>query len=63
MISDQLKLLTPVSAPTPPPRVEVSQIQEQSSGIYLKVPACDTETFHGVMNNGRPSGTCLQPYT
>ncbi|XP_036347325.1 uncharacterized protein LOC118756683, partial [Rhagoletis pomonella] len=47
MISDQLKLLNPVSAPTPPPRVKVSPIQEKSSGIYLKVPACDTETFHG----------------
>ncbi|XP_049302052.1 uncharacterized protein LOC125775451 [Bactrocera dorsalis] len=47
MIADQLKLIKTV-APTPPPRVELPQIQNQetSSGIHLKVPACDTEIFH-----------------
>lgn len=41
-------------------RVELPQIwtQEASSGIQLEVLACDME----VMNNGRPSDTCLQPY-
>ncbi|XP_049301831.1 uncharacterized protein LOC125775361 [Bactrocera dorsalis] len=48
MISDKLRLFKAI-APTPQPRVELPQvqIQEASSGIHLKVPACDTEIFHG----------------
>ncbi len=46
MISDQLKLIKAIAHP----RVELPQLQSQeaSSGIHIKVPACDTEIFHGV---------------
>ncbi|XP_049301850.1 uncharacterized protein LOC125775369 [Bactrocera dorsalis] len=48
MISDQLKLIKAIE-PTPQTRVELPQVQNQeaSSGIHLKVPAWDTEIFHG----------------
>ncbi|XP_067637745.1 uncharacterized protein [Eurosta solidaginis] len=43
-IADQLSLIKMMATPSPPPRVEQPPAE---ANIYLKVPACDTETFYG----------------
>ncbi|XP_067616221.1 uncharacterized protein [Eurosta solidaginis] len=43
-IADQLSLIKMMTTPSPPLRVDQPPAE---ANIYLKVPACDTETFYG----------------
>ncbi|XP_049316416.1 uncharacterized protein LOC105234143 isoform X7 [Bactrocera dorsalis] len=47
MITEQISLVRPSRATTPPPRVVTTPKEDLDKGMYLKVPACDTEVFNG----------------
>ncbi|XP_054083224.1 uncharacterized protein LOC128920268 isoform X1 [Zeugodacus cucurbitae] len=47
MISEQLNVLRPNSATTPPPREVTTTKEDLDKGMYLNVPTCDTEVFTG----------------